>query len=75
MGPYRTGRPLNPALDFEDDGASFRVRQERRHRRGRLSRWFRETPLPRLFFWICLAAPLAFAGIVIGAALVTVLVG
>lgn len=24
------GRALSPALDFEDDGASFRVRQERR---------------------------------------------
>lgn len=64
--PVRRPRVLNPALDFEDDGASFRVRQERRQG-GRLARRLRQIPSRKLFFWLCAAPPLAAIGLVAGA--------
>ncbi|WP_424139363.1 hypothetical protein [Roseomonas chloroacetimidivorans] len=73
-------RDLNPALDFEDDGASFRVRQERRQRASfphgnALTREVGGRRWKGWFFWICVAPPLGLAGLVLGALLFLVIAG
>lgn len=62
--------PLDPIRDFQDDGASFRVRREAELRRrnaplivqgeNRLGRWFRRTSPVKIFATIVLGGAAFF---------------